>query len=100
MFFRILFIILFLAVSNVSAVDTDVMSYYKQGTLYYDSHQYEMAICAFDAAIAFSPDFAEAYTNRGIVYYDIGKKEKAVEDLKVGCLKGDRVGCESLRIIG
>ena len=95
---RILLILLSIP-STTLAISPDALSYYEEGAVYYDNHQYEMAIRAFDIAITIHPDFAEAYTNRGIVYNDLGDKLKAIEDLKVGCQKGDRAGCISLYII-
>jgi len=85
--------------STTLAINPDALTYYEAGAVYYNNHQYEMAIRAFDIVITIEPDFAEAYTNRGIVYNDFGDKLKAIEDLKVGCQKGDRAGCISLHIV-
>ncbi|MEY3401050.1 MAG: hypothetical protein RLZZ86_665, partial [Cyanobacteriota bacterium] len=40
------------------------------------------AIDDYNQAIKFNPNYAQAYARRGIVYYQLGDKQKAREDLQ------------------
>jgi len=42
--------------------------------------QYDRAIEDFNKAIALDPNYAKAYTNRGIAYADKGQHDRAIED--------------------
>ena len=52
---------------NMSAED-----YYNRGTVYAFRGDFERAIADYDKAIDLNPNFAKAYNNRGIAYYNCG----------------------------
>ncbi len=52
--------------------------YFMQGNKHCELGRYAEAIAAFDEAIRQRPDFAEAYGNCGLVYYDLRRYEEAI----------------------
>ena len=54
--------------------------WFEQGLSDLKSHQNEKAIEAFSKALKADPNNAEAYNNRGIAWYSIGKYDRALDD--------------------
>lgn len=54
---------------------------FERGTKLLNEGQYEEAKQAFDKAIALDPGHAQAYSQRGTAYSDLGEHEKALADL-------------------
>ena len=54
--------------------------------------EYQEAIENCDKAISLKPDLALAYYNKGIGWAFLGKKDKALEVLHQGNIRGSRVG--------
>ncbi len=50
------------------------------GNMDSDEEQYEAAIVNYDQAIELAPALAEAYTNRGVAYADLGEYDQAITD--------------------
>jgi tetratricopeptide (TPR) repeat protein len=57
-------------------------AYFRLGWLYQVTEQDHQAIANYAQAIALNPQDAEAFNNRGIVYYDLGEREKAINDFE------------------
>ncbi len=47
-----------------------------------DKGKYDDAIADYTKAIALDPNFADAYSNRGVVYYEKGNKEQTIADFR------------------
>ncbi len=45
-----------------------------------DIADYQRAIDDYTQALNISPDYADAYYNRGIAYYDLGNYQSAIDD--------------------
>ena len=54
---------------------------FQKGLEYIDSLEHDLAIAEFSKAIAFRPDYTDAYYNRAKVYIDKEKPQKAMQDL-------------------
>lgn len=72
----------------------------KRGIGFYQSGKYDEAILAFTSAIALSSNHVLAYYNRGVVYSKIGKREQAINDLKVAARLGHPKSQEILKSKG
>jgi curved DNA-binding protein CbpA len=59
----------------------DAKSYREWGTLAYRAGDLPRAIVNFDLAIRLDPSFADAYIDRGIVFYRIHKLDRAFADI-------------------
>jgi tetratricopeptide (TPR) repeat protein len=55
--------------------------YFNRGNAFYGKTDYEHAIADYTAAISIKPDCGVCYHNRGVAYQDLGKLDKANEDL-------------------
>lgn len=53
---------------------------YKRGVFFLDSHRYDEAIKAFTHVLNINPDFAKAYTARGLAWYKKGVFGRAITD--------------------
>jgi tetratricopeptide (TPR) repeat protein len=70
--------------SRGNVIDTRAAKHYNQGVAYDQKGQYALAISEYTKAIEIDPQFAEAYGNRGISYYDmgnLGNLDLAIKDL-------------------
>ena len=65
-----------------SPVKTEPAGYtlFSMGNHSYELGDYAKAIEQFNIAIQISPDFGEAYNNRGLIYFDQGEYDKAWTD--------------------
>lgn len=52
----------------------------EEGNEYYDKGEYQKAIELYNEALAFNPNYAYAYNNRGIAYKNLKQYEKAIAD--------------------
>lgn len=55
-------------------------TFFSMGNHFYELGDYAKAIEQFNIAINLSPEFGEAYNNRGLVYFDQGEYDKAWVD--------------------
>ncbi len=60
----------------------DATIYYDFANQYLENKQFSNAISSFEKAIAFDPDFTEAYINLAVAYAKSGKNRKAIQTLK------------------
>lgn len=66
------------------AVDHLVASdYFESGSALTVAGNYEDAARAYDSAIKLQPEYVKAYINRSIVYVQLGRYNKAADDLKM-----------------
>lgn len=54
--------------------------WFEKGYKYWRNQQYDEAIESYTSAITLNPNFAEAYSNRGLIYANKGQYDKAIED--------------------
>src|SRR3989338_1100569 len=73
--------------------------WFEKGLKYDIDKDYDKAIEAFTKAIALKPDYAYAYTNRGVAYAVKGNKDRAISDYKKACDMGNELGCRNLQEI-
>ena len=59
----------------------DAQLYFERGTVYYRNGDLPAALADFDLAIQREPNFEDAYVNRGIVLYCMGKFDRAFADV-------------------
>ena len=62
------------------STDRNAETYYDLGNADNDGGNYDLAIENFNEAIKLKPDFAAAYTNRGLVYRNKRNYDRAIED--------------------
>ena len=53
---------------------------FNEGVTYQRAGKLKEAIAAYDKAIKADPKAAEAYNNRGLAYYKLGRNEDAIKD--------------------
>lgn len=58
-----------------------IYAWFDKGNLYYEMDDFTSALQCFTEAVNISPDFGEAYFNRGLTYLRIGNKQQAFADL-------------------
>ena len=58
-----------------------IYAWFDKGNIYYEMDDFTSALQCFTEAIDISPDFGEAYFNRGLTYLRIGNKAQAFDDL-------------------
>jgi tetratricopeptide (TPR) repeat protein len=63
------------------------------GVAYADLGQYKPAIDNFNEAIMLKPDYADAYNNRGLSYFNQEKKDLGCQDAQKACKLGN---CKAL----
>ena len=56
--------------------------YFAQAFCYDELKQYDKALIAYSNAIRLTPTYAQAYYNRGLIKYNIGKTDEACSDFK------------------
>ena len=54
--------------------------WFEKGRNYSLNKDYDKAIEAYTKAIALDPNYADAYNNRGVAYWDKGQYDRAIED--------------------
>lgn len=69
------------------------------GIVYYKQQQYRTAAKYFGMAIDIDPLYGEAYTGRGQAYLRAGHMDKALEDFRRACEKGERTGCTMIEFL-
>ena len=69
-------------------LDSLTKSYDKRGVTYANLGKYNLAIDDFNKAISLKPDYADAYNNRGIVYFLQDDKKQGCLDAKKACELG------------
>ena len=65
--------------SAVTGQPNDYQSWIRLGHLYFDTHQPEKAIQAYNRSIELHPPDANLLTDLGVMYRNTGQKEKAIE---------------------
>src|SRR3990172_8362478 len=58
----------------------EASQWFEKGHQYAINKKYDEAIEAYTKAIALDPNYAQAYTNRGVAYYNKGQYDRAIED--------------------
>lgn len=74
----------------------DAIDAFVEGTIATEAQQHEVAVKAFDKAIALVPDYGAAYIGRSTAYENVGNTENAIADLK----QARSLGNESANVIG
>lgn len=78
--------------SIASRINLDPVSLYTRGTELYKQKNYEEAITTFNKVLKLSPNFVEAYLNRGATFLALGDYPRAIENFEVALgLKPDFV---------
>ena len=54
--------------------------HFEEGKKHLQEKRWDDAIASFTKAIELKPDYAEAYSNRGIAYFEKGEHDRAIED--------------------
>jgi uncharacterized caspase-like protein len=62
--------------SPAPGITTDAKTYYDRGLVYYHKKDYNRAIAEFTQAIRLDPNYADAYTSRGVAYADKGEYDR------------------------
>ena len=75
--------------------DSAYTAYNSRGSVYYKLGQYQMAIEDFNNAIRLKPDDANAYNNRGIIYFIQGNNKPGCFDAQKACALGN---CKTLEV--
>jgi tetratricopeptide (TPR) repeat protein/S1-C subfamily serine protease len=69
--------------NNAIAINRDYANaYHSRGNLYSHQKKWNLALADYNKVIEINRDHADAYYNRGFVYYQLGDKQKAVENLQ------------------
>ena len=63
-----------------AARDRDAQSHLQQALHFHQQQQFDAALKSYGRAITLNPDFAEAYSNRGLLYMHTGERELALAD--------------------
>jgi tetratricopeptide (TPR) repeat protein len=58
------------------------------------------AILDYSKALKKNPKLYRVYVNRGIAYYELGKKKQAISDFRIARDHGEKQGAEALRQLG
>jgi len=69
-------------------------AYHNIGIIYAELGQYQTAIDYYNEAIGLKPDYADAYYNRALVYFEIGDKNAGCRDVQKACELGN---CATMR---
>lgn len=73
--------------------------HYLRGMKYADEGNYSKAIEELTKAIEINPDYALAYTGRGVTYSLMERYNEALDDFKRGCYLGDATACDAYKSI-
>ena len=65
---------------NTERIDPEAIKFFQNGMALIDSEDYDNAIQAFNRALDISPDFADAYEKRGMIWYYKRDFDKASKD--------------------
>lgn len=60
-------------------------AYFNLALLYYQQKKYNDAVTYYTRSLQRHPDYAEAYINRGLAFYQLGYHQAALKDLHFGC---------------
>lgn len=71
--------------------------FFVRGRAYRQNEQYDEALRDLDRAIALKPNYAEAYSQRGVLQIGRGDTAKARSDFKKSCDLGNQDGCANLK---
>ena len=74
----------------------EARQWFDKGYQYSLNKEHDSAIEAYTKAIALDPNYADAYTNRGIAYALSGNMGRAISDLQRACDMGEENGCKNL----
>jgi len=69
-----------LSAFTFAACDTPVQSHFKQAVRLQEQGKLQEAIAEYDEALKLNPKQAEAYTNRGTAYANLGQPQRAIDD--------------------
>ena len=64
----------------IAGCTSEADKHLKAGVEFQNRWQPKEAIAEFDEAIRLNPDYAYAYYNRGLAYFDLGQLERAIQD--------------------
>ena len=70
--------------------------YYKLGSAYLQSREFDQAILLFNKSLEINPEYAETYMSRGKGYYFRGEYNKSWEDIKKAQDLGYKIPAEFL----
>src|SRR3989337_2489684 len=73
----------------------EARQWFDKGYQYSLNKEHDSAIEAYTKAIALDPNYADAYTNRGIAYALSGNMGRAISDLQRACDMGEENGCKN-----
>jgi tetratricopeptide (TPR) repeat protein len=76
------------------------MAYNNRGNAYNILGNYKQAIENFNRAIEIKPDYADTYTNRGVVYLTHGDNISGCRDTRKACALGKCKLLEAANTIG
>ena len=76
----------------------EARQWFDKGYQYSLNKEHDSAIEAYTKAIALDPNYADAYTNRGIAYALSGNMGRAISDFQKACDMGNEIGCKNLQI--
>jgi tetratricopeptide (TPR) repeat protein len=76
------FLVSFVVAGPGTADTQDAYSLFDSGTGHLKEGRFDDAIAALSQAINLEPDYAEAYNNRGLAYYEKKEYAQALEDFK------------------
>ncbi len=72
--------------------DQDPRGYFNRGCVCHHQHHYQAAIAAFEQVLVRSPEFGDAYVNRGMARYGLGDRAGAIADLETAAQHFHRQG--------
>jgi tetratricopeptide (TPR) repeat protein len=88
----------FKALSRTPAHSTIALDRVEKGKELYRTGNYQEAVNVLTSAIELKPDYAIAYYNRAIVYYKLGDRKQAENDLKEASYLGHKKAKELLSL--
>lgn len=64
---------------STQVLDKSLVRFYLAGA-YRERNDYDLALDNYNRSLELNPDLSSVYTNRGLVYYDMGNYDHALED--------------------